>query len=328
VLAAATAFPQAAVVNGRVLDQVSGAGLAGVHVVVELSGSGRSVTLPATTDASGAFVFDPAQHFSAPERDTEGLSLSFSKEGYRGLTKVRRLPGRGDFRLSPLELRLEPQAAQAGRTCANADKLLPLRSQEGRTLYVVPYEVGPSERAREFNDRLLLTLKRRIQTHLQELNLEAGTAEVGLRSLPEKMAASDTETIRACGGALNALAVAAGTVTPTAAGSEIAVESEYVIIPSLPSFRPGSLSIDDRIPLDGLTASGLGRRLDALWGRGTLLALAVVEARDALAARDKVRLERARSWLVAERAQTGPGNETLMQSIAELVRLIDQDLAR
>jgi hypothetical protein len=327
VLAAATAFPQTAVVNGRVLDQVSGAGLAGVRVVVELSGSGRSVTLPATTDASGAFVFDPAQHFSASERDTR-FSLSFSKEGYRGLTKVRRLPGRGDFRLSPLELRLEPQAAPAGRTCAHEDKLLPLRSQEGRTLFVVPYEVGPSERSREFNDRLLLTLKRRIQTHLQELNLEAGTAEVGLRSLPEKVAAADTETIRACGGVLNALAVAAGTVTPSAAGSEITVESEYVIIPSLPSFRPGSLSIDDRIPLEGLTASGLGRRLDALWGRGTLLALAVVEAKNALAARDKVRLERARSWLVAERAQTGPGNETLLQSIAELVRLIDQDLAR
>jgi hypothetical protein len=328
VLAAATAFPQTAVVTGRVMDHASGAVLAGVRVVVELSGSGRSVTLPAATDANGAFVFDPAQHFSAQERDTEGLSLSFSKEGYRGLTKVRRLPGRGDFRIGPVEFRLERMATQPGQACADEDELLPLRSQEGRTLFVVPYEVGASERSREFNDRLLLTLKRRIQTHLQELNVEAGTAEVGLRSLPEKLAAADTEKIRACGGTLNALAVAAGTVTPSAAGSEIQVESEYVIIPSLARFRPGSLSIDDRIPLEGLTASRLGRRLDTLWGRGTLLALAVVEARDALAARDRARLEKARSWLVAERAQTGAGNETLVQSIAELVRLIDQELAR
>jgi hypothetical protein len=329
VLAAATAFPQAAVVTGRVVDQATGHALAGVRVVVELSGSGRSVTLPAETDAIGAFAFDPAQHFSTPERDTEGLSLSFSREGYRGLTKVRRLPARGDFRIPLLEFRLEPLAVHPGQTCADEGRLLPLRSQEGRTLFVVPYEVGPSERSREFNDRLLLTLKRRIQTHLQELNVDARIGEVGLRSLPEKLTAADTERIRACGGALNALAVAAGSViTPSGAGSELEVESEYVIIPSLPRFRPGSLSIDDRIPREGLTAAQLGRRLDTLWGRGTLLALAVVEARDALAAGDRARLEKARSWLVAERAQTGAGNETLVQSIAELLRLIDQELAR
>lgn len=325
-LAAATASPQTVVVTGRVVDQATGAALSGVRVVVELSGSGRSLPLPATTDASGSFTFDPAQHFSAQERDTEGLSLSFAKDGYRTLTKVRRLPARGDFHVGPLEFRLEPLAISPGRACADADKLFPLRSQEGRTLFVVPYELEPSERSREFNDRLLLTLKRRIQTHLQELNVESEVAEVGLRSLPERVAAADTETIRACGGTLNALAVAAGTVT--ASGSEIAVESEYVIIPTLPRFRPGSLSIDDRIPLEGLSASALGRRLDALWGRGTLLALAVAEARDALAARDRPRLERVRSWLVAERGQTGQGNETLVHSIAELLRNIDEELAR
>jgi hypothetical protein len=325
VLAAATAAAQT-VVSGRVLDHASGAALSGVRVVVELSGSGRSVALPAATGAGGAFAFDPARLFTAQECDTEGLSLSFSKDGYRDLTKVRRLPARGDFHVGPLEFRLEPAAVPPGRTCADEDKLLPLRSQEGRTLFVVPYEVEPSEHAREFNDRLLLTLKRRIQTHLQELNVESGVADVGLRSLPEKVAAADTETIRACGGSLNALAVAAGTVTP--AGSEVEVESEYVIIPTLPRFRPGSLSIDDRIPLEGLSASALGRRLDALWGRGTLLALAVAEARDALAAHDTPRLERARSWLVAERAQTGRGNETLVQSIAELLRHIDEELGR
>jgi len=326
VLAATTAFAQTAVVTGRILDHTSGAALAGVRVVVELSGSGRSVTLPAATGANGSFAFDPAQLFTAQERDTEGLSLSFSKEGYRDLTKVRRLPARGDFRLGALEFGLEPAAAQGARTCADAGELLSLRSQEGRTLFVVPYEVQPPERSREFNDRLLLTLKRRIQTHLQELNVDSGVADVGLRSLPEKVAAADTETIRACGGSLNALAVAAGTVTP--AGSAVEVESEYVIIPTLPRFRPGSLSIDDRIPLEGLSASALGRRLDVLWGRGTLLALTVAEARDALAARDRPRLERARSWLVAERAQTGQGNETLVHSIAELLRTIDEELAR
>jgi hypothetical protein len=325
-LAAAAASSQPVAVSGRVTDQANGAALSGVRVVVELSGSGRSLSLPAPTDANGSFAFDPARLFTAKECDTEGLSLSFSRDGYRSLTTVRRLPARGDFRLGALEFRLEPLAAPAVRTCADEDKLRPLRSREGRTLFVVPYEVAPSERSREFNDRLLLTLKRRIQTHLQELNVESGVADVGLRSLPENVAAADTETIRACGGTLNALAVAAGTVTPS--GTEVEVSSEYVIIPALPRFRPGSLSIDDRIPLQGLSASALGRRLDALWGRGTLVALAVAEARDALAARDKPRLERVRSWLVAERAQTGQGNETLVHSIAELLRHIEEELAR
>jgi hypothetical protein len=325
VLAAAAALAQAAAVTGRVVDRATGAALPGVRVVVELSGSGRSVALPSGTDATGSFAFDPAQLFTSQERDTEGLALTFSKDGYRELTKVKQLPGRGDFRLGALEFGLEPAAAPAGQACADADKLLPLRSQEGRTLFVVPYDVG-ADRFREFNDRLLLTLKRRIETHLQELNVDSGVAEVGLRSLPEKVAAADTEAIRACGGTLNALAVAAGTVTPS--GSEMEVESEYVIIPTLPRYRPGSLSIDDRIPAEGLSATQLGRRLDALWGRGTLLALAAAEARDALAAHDRSRLERARSWLVAERAQTGRGNETLVQSIAELLRHIDEELVR
>jgi hypothetical protein len=325
-LAATTAFAQTAAVTGRVTDRSSGAALAGVRVVVELSGSGRSIALPAGTDANGSFAFDPLQLFTAQERDTGGLALTFSKDGYRGLTKVMRLPGRGDFGLGALEFGLEPQAAASGQACADADKLLPLRSQEGRTLFVVPYDVGSSERLREFNDRLLLTLKRRIQTHLQQLNVESGVADVGLRALPEKLGPADTETIRACGGTLNALAVAAGTVTPS--GADMEVESEYVIIPTLPRFRPGSLSIDDRIPTEGLSATELGRRLDALWGRGTLLALAAAEARDALAAHDRSRLEKARSWLVAERAQTGRGNEALVQSITELLRHIDEELAR
>jgi hypothetical protein len=325
VLAAAAALGQPAVVAGRVVDHSTAAALPGVRVVVELSGSGRSIALPAGTDAAGSFSFDPAQLFTPQERDTEGLALTFSKDGYRELTKVRRLPGRGDFRVGALEFGLEPAAPPPGEACADADELLPLRSREGRTLFVVPYDVG-ADRSREFNDRLLLTLKRRIQTHLQELNVESGVADVGLRALPEKVAAADTETIRACGGTLNALAVAAGTVTP--AGAEMQVESEYVIIPALPGYRPGSLSIDDRIPGEGLTATQLARRVDALWGRGTLLALAAAEARDALAAHDGSRLERARSWLVAERAQTGRGNETLVQSIAELLRRIDEELAR
>jgi hypothetical protein len=326
VLAAAPASPQA-LVSGRVLDGATGAGLGGVRVAVELAGSGRSVALPAPTDPAGSFSFDPARLFTAQERDTEGLALSFSRDGYGTLTKVKRLPARGDFGLGALEFKLQPAASPAGgATCADADRLLPLRSQEGRTLFVVPYELQTSERSREFNDRLLLTLKRRIQTHLQELNVESGVADVGLRSLPEKVAAADTETIRACGGTLNALAVAAGTVT--ASGSEVEVATEYVIIPALPRYRPGSLSIDDRIPAAGLSASALSRRLDALWGRGTLLALAVAEAKSALDARDRPRLERARSWLVAERAQTGQGNEALVQSIADLLRHIDEELAR
>jgi hypothetical protein len=320
------AYAEEPPVTGRVVDQASGAPLTGVRVSVELSR--RSVTLPAPTDAGGRFGFDPARHFTTEERDTDGLSLVLEKEGYRSSTKVRHLAKRGDFRIGPLEIRLEPQASPVAGTCDEEEALRHLRSSEGRTLFIVPYEVGSAERSQEFNDRLLQTLNRRIRTHLQELNLELGVGDVGLRSLPGKLTPADTEKIRACGGAVNALAVAAGRVTPVGTGADVAVESEYVIIPSLPHYRPGSLSIDDRLPMGELTASGLSRRLHSLWGRGTLLALSVAEAKDALAARDFGRLEKARAWLIAERAQTGPGSETLMQSIAELLRLIDAELPR
>jgi hypothetical protein len=313
-------------VSGQVLDQASGAPLAGVRVSVELSR--RSVTLPAPTDAAGRFGLDPARLFNPVELDTDGVSFLFEKDGYRGANKVKLLAKRGDVRIASFAVRLEPLAAPAARSCDQEATLGPLRSSDGRTLFVVPYDLGSPERSRDFNDRLLQTLKRRIQTHLQELNLDVALGDVGLRSLPRQLGAADTEKIRACGGAVNALAVAAGRVTPIDRGADVAVESEFVIIPALARYRPGSLSIDDRLPVGELTASALSRRLHSLWGRSTLLALAIAEARDALTAHDNGRLEKARSWLTAERAQAGPGSETLMQSISELLRLIDAELAR
>ncbi len=312
-------------VSGQVLDQASGAPLAGVRVTVELSR--RSVSLPAPTDAAGRFGLDPARLFNSTELDTDGVSFLFEKDGYRGATKVKLLAKRGDVRIASFAVRLE-SLASAARSCDQEATLGPLRSSDGRTLFVVPYDLGSAERSRDFNDRLLQTLKRRIQTHLQELNLDVALGDVGLRSLPGQLGAADTEKIRACGGAVNALAVAAGRVTPIDAGADVVVESEYVIIPALARYRPGSLSIDDRLPVGELTASGLSRRLHSLWGRSTLLALAIAEARDALTAHDSGRLEKARAWLIAERAQAGPGSETLMQSISELLRLIDAELAR
>ncbi|HEY7924491.1 MAG TPA: carboxypeptidase-like regulatory domain-containing protein [Vicinamibacteria bacterium] len=313
-------------VSGQVLDQASGAPLAGVRVSVELSR--RSVTLPAPTDAAGHFALDPARLFNPTELDTDGVSFLFEKDGYRGATKVKLLAKRGEVRIASFAVRLEPLAASAARSCDQEATLGPLRSSDGRTLFVVPYDLGSPERSRDFNDRLLQTLKRRIQTHLQELNLDVALGDVGLRSLPGQLGAADTEKIRACGGAVNALAVAAGRVTPIDRGADVAVESEFVIIPALARYRPGSLSIDDRLPVGELTASALSRRLHSLWGRSTLLALAIAEARDALTAHDNGRLEKARAWLTAERAQAGPGSETLMQSISELLRLIDAELAR
>jgi len=313
-------------VSGQVIDQASGAPLAGVRVSVELSR--RSVTLPSPTDAAGHFGLDPTRLFTTAELDTDGVSFLFEKDGFRSATKVKLLARRGDVRIASFAVRLEPQAAPAARSCDQEAALQPLRSSDGRTLFVVPYDLGSAERSKDFNDRLLQTLKRRIQTHLQELNLDVALGDVGLRALPEKLGAADTERIRACGGAVNALAVAAGRVTPIDRGADVAVESEYVIIPALARYRPSSLSIDDRLPMGELTASALSRRLHSLWGRSTLLALAIAEARDALAAKDNGRLEKARAWLTAERAQAGPGSETLMPSIAELLRLIDAELAR
>ncbi len=318
---------QARDVVGRVFDRAAGTPLAGVEISIELSG--RRVALPARTNSQGVFVFDPHDLFTGDERDTRGLTLMLSKDGYERLTRVELLPGRGDFRIGPLELRLRARADQGAPVDADLERLLkPFKSSRGRTVFVVPYNLESTGVSSGFNDRLLLTLKRRILTYLQELNLEVEPPEVGLRAMPERVAAADTEKIRSYGSALNALAVAAGTVTPTEQDAEVWVESEFVIIPSLQQFEPGSLQIDDRVPAAGLSARQLAGRLHTLWGRGTLLALAIAEARDALEKRDVERLERARAWLIAERAQSGPGNEVLMHRIEELLRMIDSELPR
>jgi hypothetical protein len=123
-LVAATAFAQARRYRAR-LDGTTGR-LAGVGSP-ELIGSGRSVALPAATDANGSSPSIRAALLGAGAG--HGGWRSPLEDGYERATKVRRLPGGATSSRCP-RVRLQPVAARLAGP-AQRRQAPPLRSQDG-----------------------------------------------------------------------------------------------------------------------------------------------------------------------------------------------------
>ncbi len=330
----ASAVPWAgAAVTGQVFDAASGSPLGGVAVVAEASG--RRHPLPQPTGPAGRFSFDPEAVFTAEERDTVALSLLFTHSGYREVVRLVRADQRGVFaRDGLLTVRLERILGQQALTPETAGQLAAARSADGRTLFLVPYDMGPTpgdEDGARFHRLFARHLKRGIVTHLQALDLESLPGDVGVATVPLPLDVADTERVRLVGNALNALAMVSGfgSLASGAAGDAIEISSEYLIIPSLPTYTPRTLYVDERLPADCLRSGQLFQGLDQLWGRNTALALALLEARQALqgaGGMDRAALGRARSLLIAERAQAGSESDALVRQLTALVEVLDGEL--
>jgi hypothetical protein len=318
----------AALIEGQVVDASNNEPLAGVQI--EIEASGRSRLLSQTTSDAGQFSINPTNYFTADELDTYALILTFFKVDYRSVTRVLRFELRGHFRHVNLPVKLENLAATPQIDPKVLEVLRRNKSRTGTMLYMVPYMLESESQvtnAKRINRTLKFHLKRGINTHLQSLETDTTTPEVGITTMPVEIETGNTEQIRAYGKELNALAVVSGMgfVDDSADGGAVNVSSEYVIIPAISKFQPNSIYVDDHFPLKA-QASRLFERLHRLWGQNTVLALSLVEIKKALKNDDRSGLERALDYLNAEKKQVGPNNDALVKHIDALMTIIKEDL--
>jgi hypothetical protein len=181
-----------------------------------------------------------------------------------------------------------------------------------------------------FHRLLKFHLKRGINTHLQSLEIDPLLSEeVGVSTMPVSVDSANTEKVRAYGSELNALAVVSGlgAVRQDIAGQRVVeVSSEYLIIPSMAQFQPRTIYVDDSFLVEQLQSARLIESLHQLWGQNTVLALTLREARVAFPNKDKAKLQKARNYLIAERARAGPGSQLIVRQIEALLTLIDKEL--
>jgi len=318
-----------ATVSGRVVDAVSGSGLAGVSLRVEISGSAWDPPEPTADD--GGFSLDLAAAFPTRALDTDVLFISLSKPGYRPVTRIMHARRRGALDFRSVEIPLRRAADAGGLLAEERTRLNQFRSNSGRTLFLLPYELDSDAAANNLNRRLPFHLKRGINTHLQSLQVEDPPEGIGVEQMPVPVSATNTEKVRDYGVALNALAVVSGQggVMPAPAdGGTIEVASEFLIIPELPGVQLQTFYVDDSFPEDALRSGRLFERLQALWGGNTVLAVAVLEINQALAAqpKDTPALERTRAYLLAERRQLGPDNAAIVKQLNTLLARIEEEL--
>lgn len=316
----------AATVAGRVVDAASGDGLAGVALRIEVSGSAWDS--PAPTGPDGRFSLDLTSTFPADALDTDALFISLNKTGFRPVTRIMRAQRRGELTFTQLELPLTRVAGGGGLAPDERTSLEQFKSTSGRTLFLLPYELDSEEAADNLNRRLPFHLKRGINTHLQSLQVDNPPEAIGIERMPVNVSATNTEKVRDYGVALNALAIVSGQ-GGIAEGTTVEVASEYLIIPDLPGVQLQSFYVDDRFPENTLRSGKLFERLQALWGGNTVLAVAVLDINQAIAAqpKDASALQRTRAYLLAQRRQLGPADGAVVAQINALLALIDEELA-
>ena len=146
---------------------------------------------------------------------------------------------------------------------------------------------------------------------------------------------NDLDRLRAYGSYLNALGVISGygAVEPVSGGARsLGVSSTFLVVPQLEGGGAPVLYVDDDIPADRLASPRLYQHLSKLWGRSTVLALALSEFDRAKGKGDrpgdKDALKRIAKYLQAERANAGPGDEALASEVKSLLDAVGKELAK
>lgn len=321
----------ASLLEGVVVDSRTGQPVAGVTISLNISG--RDVASATETGTDGRFSVDPASLFSEEELDTWSLAMTFAAQDYGERIQVSRTPVRGQFILTGQTVKLDPTSGVGALSAELKAQLQALKSSNGKALFVVPYSISQEVQdrlPRNFMQILNFNIRRGISTHLQSLELDEIPDDISIQALPVTLDQSNAEKLRIIGAELNALALVGGLGAAGESAGQPPVtqlSSEYIIIPKLNGFNPGTLYIDDRLLGNPLNATTLYKGMDALWGRNTVLAISALETRQGLLLKDPAKLELARRYLVAERAEIGSDNTLLLRKINKLIAYIDKNIA-
>ncbi len=310
---------------GRVTAR-NGTPLADVRVQVEI----RHVATARSTDAQGHFEVDAGTLFPANElRDVDRVMIELSKPGFQAVNKlVRVVAGEAP---AVVNVQLDPTGGSAALDATEKETLSRYVAAPGTApLFLVPYSLsGISGDPNTLNDRLRANLERVIVVHLQAADL-AASGMVSLKLLPAT-ATNDIDRLRAYVAYLKALGVITGygaVETPSGGSATLDVSSTFLVIPDVPPLTQPVLYVDDDLPADRVTSPRLYQSLSKLWGRTAVLALGLSEFDAARTAGDKAALKRIRTYLQAERAGAGPGDETLLSQLGALIDAVDKELAQ
>ena len=288
-----------------------------------------SKTREGITNSNGGFTLSAI--FGSYRAITPYVTLTFHKDPYNGVRKV--LTTGSSSTCSNLTIEMTKLAnAVVGR---DDDIVKRFYSEDGRTLFVLPYEMNAgadaSRLAPTVNPRhLSQSLHRFINTGLQQLETDkfgSSVPEVSVRSLSDDVPNefTDEERLRSFGRAINALAIAGGAGEVSAA-DEVQLSTRYYIVPTIPGQQLGTFYLDDKVALQDLNSIALWQRLSDEWLHYTLLAYCIKQIRVA-ADEDDVQLRRqVYGLLVAERARLGPEDEARVRTLTKLIKGLEPQL--
>jgi hypothetical protein len=334
-LAPAAALAVVPTVTGTVVDSVSSQAIAGVAIGVEYAG--RSAPQAATSDASGVFTLSLGTLFPGAISRLGEVTLEIAAPGYGKVTEILSCGRDGQGCEDPVRVML---SRIAGSTTFDADEtraLDRLHSNEGRTVYLLPYDLKAGAGPAIDNTALQDALAIGINTVLADLQLPPDTPgiqpppPVGLKALAAiQVERTDAERVRAIGERLNALAVVGGSGGATHRGGQpqTRIDSQYHVIPSADAFSVGTVYVRDVVAGTPESAYEIADELSDRWALYTLLALSIQKFNRAREAGDAQGLVEVSAYLRAEKARWGAEDTGATRRLDRFIGLVDQELRR
>lgn len=298
-----------------------GAGpIAGASIGVEVNGVARSGP---GSSANGSFALDLTQLYARSVPGSADLLLQFSAPGHFTQARSMRV---AQAAAAPLTIALLADSGGGTLSADDQQKLAPFVNASGsNALMLMPYDLPADLSTPKLAERLRFNIERLVVTYVQGAWV-ADPPSVAVRLMPLS-GAQDQDRLRAIGRHVNALAVVSGNGERVTA-NDLAISSSYVIPPQTGPVKPLVAFVDDRIPASQLSSPELHRQLNRLWGRVTILAMAVrdLNAAPTTGTPRTDALKHVRAYLVAERANTGPLNAEFTGEIDRLLAMIAREV--
>jgi len=322
-------------ITGTTVDATTGQAIAGVEIGVEYAG--RSAPQAARTDATGGFSVALVTLFPGAVSLLGEVTLEITAPGYGKVTEILSCGHDGQACGDPVRVPLSRVAGAATFNDDEARVLDRLYSSEGRTLYLLPYDLpvsaGPAIDNTAFQDALAIG----INTVLADLQLPPDTPgiepppPVGLKTLATiHVERTDAERVQAIGKRLNALAVVGGSGAGTSSGGapETRIVSQYHVIPSTEGFSVGTVYVRDVVLGTPESAYEIAEGLSDRWALYTLLALSIRQFNRARDEGDVRGLAEVSAYLRAEKARWGVQDTATIRRLDRFIDLVEGELRR
>lgn len=321
---------------GTVTGGVGGTPLREVRVDVLIVGD--LTPKAAVTDAAGQY--EATVTITKPLDKPLPVTLRFYKEGFEPFPtdSIQTC----DFRSGPCRvsaIQLAPSGGSSALTEEERTKLDSVKSTEGSTLFMLPYQVAhPLASKTPVNMKTLTDcLHIAISTQIQSLEGDRELARfdplepVSLIAIPPEVDIDGTnvERIKTVGHHVNALAVISGNgeVVRTSEASEIInVRSRFVIMPTNGSAARQFLVDDRELPTAVFNSLELAEKLSPQWGHNTVFALCQREFEKAKQAKDHKALWRIRAYVSAQLHRASGDEKLKVGDLQRLLQRIDAEL--